>query len=203
MNQILKLLFGGKPLSTEHFRKILGFSRKEIDAEFAESTEKNGLTEWPSLLNSGNNEPIVNALIELRIDSKVKSEVDTLAKTISKFEHVNSYYLIGGTSNLLLFAKAESLYDMAKFICEKLTRIKGIASTKTRLLLKSYKQNGLATTKADEYHDPLTVKAIEVIRANGKVRTALLQRKLRIGYVRAARIMDEIEARGIVAVNQS
>ncbi|MBO5255369.1 MAG: DNA translocase FtsK [Opitutales bacterium] len=49
-----------------------------------------------------------------------------------------------------------------------------------------------------KYNDPMTVKAINVIRVAGKASTSLLQRKLGIGYGRAARIMDELEDNGLV-----
>ena len=39
---------------------------------------------------------------------------------------------------------------------------------------------------------------IEVIRSEQKASVSLLQRRLRLGYGRAARIMDELEGRGIV-----
>ncbi|HNQ89653.1 MAG TPA: DNA translocase FtsK [Verrucomicrobiota bacterium] len=41
-------------------------------------------------------------------------------------------------------------------------------------------------------------QCIEVIRSEQKASVSLLQRRLRLGYTRAARIMDELEARGIV-----
>jgi S-DNA-T family DNA segregation ATPase FtsK/SpoIIIE len=37
-----------------------------------------------------------------------------------------------------------------------------------------------------------------VLRAEGKASTSLLQRRLRLGYTRAARMIDILEARGIV-----
>ena len=49
-----------------------------------------------------------------------------------------------------------------------------------------------------KYGDPMTVKAINVIRVSNKASTSLLQRKLGIGYGRAARIIDELEDRGII-----
>ena len=41
-------------------------------------------------------------------------------------------------------------------------------------------------------------QCIEVIRSEQKASVSLLQRRLRLGYGRAARIMDELEQRGIV-----
>ena len=46
--------------------------------------------------------------------------------------------------------------------------------------------------------DPMLQKALELARQLDGISTSLLQRKLRIGYPRAARIMDELELRGIV-----
>jgi S-DNA-T family DNA segregation ATPase FtsK/SpoIIIE len=41
-------------------------------------------------------------------------------------------------------------------------------------------------------------QCIEVIRSEQKASVSLLQRRLRLGYGRAARVMDELENRGIV-----
>ena len=46
--------------------------------------------------------------------------------------------------------------------------------------------------------DAMMAKALEIIRTTKRASTSNLQRKLRIGYNRAARIMDELEDRGIV-----
>jgi len=50
----------------------------------------------------------------------------------------------------------------------------------------------------DSDDDPMTRKAIEVIRSTKRASTSNLQRKLSIGYNRAARIMDDLEDRGLV-----
>ena len=41
-------------------------------------------------------------------------------------------------------------------------------------------------------------KAIEIVVTAGKASASYLQRRLQIGYNRAARIVEEMEARGIV-----
>ena len=43
------------------------------------------------------------------------------------------------------------------------------------------------------------VKCIEVITTEGKCSTSLLQRRLRLGYTRAARMVDILESRGMVS----
>jgi S-DNA-T family DNA segregation ATPase FtsK/SpoIIIE len=46
--------------------------------------------------------------------------------------------------------------------------------------------------------EDLIQKCIEVIRTEKKASVSLLQRRLKLGYGRAARMMDELEDRGIV-----
>lgn len=46
--------------------------------------------------------------------------------------------------------------------------------------------------------DPLLAEALEVVKAAGKASASLLQRRLRIGYARAARILDLMEEKGII-----
>ena len=50
----------------------------------------------------------------------------------------------------------------------------------------------------DGEKDELYQKAVEIIKAEGKASTSFLQRKLQIGYNRAARIMETMEKEGIV-----
>ena len=51
---------------------------------------------------------------------------------------------------------------------------------------------------ADEDADRLLPDAIEVIREYDRASASLLQRRLKVGYARAARIIDQLEARGYI-----
>ena len=51
----------------------------------------------------------------------------------------------------------------------------------------------------DDEKDELYNKAVDIIKSEGKASTSFLQRKLQIGYNRAARIIDMMEAEGIVS----
>lgn len=50
----------------------------------------------------------------------------------------------------------------------------------------------------DDGGDPLLGEAMEVIRQSGKASASLLQRRLKLGYARAARILDLLEEKGII-----
>ncbi|MFL5757938.1 MAG: FtsK/SpoIIIE domain-containing protein, partial [Chloroflexota bacterium] len=51
---------------------------------------------------------------------------------------------------------------------------------------------------ADEEADRLLLDAVAVVREYDRASASLLQRRLKIGYARAARIIDQLEARGYV-----
>ena len=53
-------------------------------------------------------------------------------------------------------------------------------------------------TGGADYEDEMIPKAIEVVVEAGMASTTLLQRKLKLGYARAARIVDELSEKGII-----
>ncbi len=55
-----------------------------------------------------------------------------------------------------------------------------------------------AETDSSNDEESLINRAIDVIVSNQKASTSFLQRKLKLGYAKAARIMDEIEEMGII-----
>jgi len=52
--------------------------------------------------------------------------------------------------------------------------------------------------RADEDRDPLLYEAIDEIRRQGRASVSMLQRKMRIGYTRASRLIEAIEEQGII-----
>jgi S-DNA-T family DNA segregation ATPase FtsK/SpoIIIE len=60
------------------------------------------------------------------------------------------------------------------------------------------KAGGRPGEEEDSDADALLSQAIDIVRRSDKASASLLQRRLRIGYARAARILDQMEDRGIV-----
>ena len=56
----------------------------------------------------------------------------------------------------------------------------------------------VAQEKSATSEDPLLNEAIAIVRQHERASTSLLQRKLRVGYTRAARLMDMLEERNII-----
>ena len=63
--------------------------------------------------------------------------------------------------------------------------------------IEKQQRTGNAEEAADA-EDPMLSEAIKVVVELGQASTSLLQRKLKLGYARAARIIDQMEERGII-----
>jgi S-DNA-T family DNA segregation ATPase FtsK/SpoIIIE len=61
---------------------------------------------------------------------------------------------------------------------------------------------GLIGANGDEEHDELLEQALRLLETKRTVSTSLLQRQLRIGFPRAARLMEQLEDLGYVAADE-
>ena len=75
----------------------------------------------------------------------------------------------------------------------KVTYDEGITLTEAQSNTSSGSGNG-----EDGYDDPMYDEIVEFAIATGKISASLIQRKFRFGFNRAARMIDLLEARGIV-----
>ena len=67
------------------------------------------------------------------------------------------------------------------------------------LNLSDDKENHIDSDKSNEHLDDLYETALKIVKSERKASTSFLQRKLQIGYNRAARIIDMMEEKGIVS----
>ncbi len=66
-------------------------------------------------------------------------------------------------------------------------------------ILKEEEDNNELGVLTENDKDSLFTECIEIIKKEGKASTSLLQRKLQIGYNRAARIIDQLEEHGYIS----
>ncbi|MBQ8727115.1 MAG: DNA translocase FtsK [Oscillospiraceae bacterium] len=66
-------------------------------------------------------------------------------------------------------------------------------------VIKGEKSEETSSVSASSGDDEIINRAIEVVIDAGQASTSLLQRKLKLGYARAARIIDELEGMGIIS----
>ncbi len=65
-------------------------------------------------------------------------------------------------------------------------------------ILKEIESQAEPTRQDDSFDDELLPQVIDMVIEQGQASTSLIQRKFKLGYSRAARILDSMEAQGIV-----
>ncbi|MEW8974364.1 MAG: DNA translocase FtsK, partial [Tissierellaceae bacterium] len=140
----------------------------------------------------------IKANIPSRISFAVSSQVDS--RTILD---------MGGAEKLL--GKGDMLFHPSFY--SKPLRVQGafISDSEVESVVNFLKQNNSSDYDEDiveivqnskdidlDDGDELLPDAIELVVEDGQASISMLQRRLRIGYARAARIIDELELRGIV-----
>ena len=65
-------------------------------------------------------------------------------------------------------------------------------------VMEKQKKGAVQSDEDGSDADPMLDEAIKVVVENGQASTSLLQRKLKLGYARAARVIDQLEERGVV-----
>ena len=68
-------------------------------------------------------------------------------------------------------------------------------------LIEKSGENENAVEDDEEYDDadPLLNEAIEAVIETGQASTSFIQRRFKVGYARAGRIIDQMEQRGIIS----
>jgi len=66
-------------------------------------------------------------------------------------------------------------------------------------VIREETENESISSVNDADKDELFKDSLDIISREGKASTSLLQRKLQIGYNRAARIMDQLEEQGYIS----
>lgn len=152
MNPILKLLLEGGSLSTAQMAQVLNVTEAEVNQQLQHLKNEGLLLGWRPVLNLSEEESgSVRAVIEVRITPERGGGFNRLAERISKFDEVESCYLMSGGYDLLVFVNGASLQKVAAFVSEKLSTIEGVLSTATHFMLRSYKEHGfLLGGKAEE-----------------------------------------------------
>jgi S-DNA-T family DNA segregation ATPase FtsK/SpoIIIE len=146
---------------------------------------------------------IIKANIPSRIAFQVSSKLDSRGildvggadKLVGKGDML---YLPPGSAKLEraqgAFISDEEVEDLIKF-CSNQVEQKFEESVQSSIETGGGADDGNEVSDADE---EIVQKCLEVIRQEKKASTSLLQRRLRLGYTRAARMMDILEERGII-----
>jgi S-DNA-T family DNA segregation ATPase FtsK/SpoIIIE len=157
---------------------------------------------------------VITGLIKANIPSRIALQVASQIDSRTILDAAGAEKLLGSGDMLYMSGEMSKPRRLqAAFISE--TEVKKVV----KYLVKNYSDdihpeidlsvNGVKNTnnsavfeaildEEDEDEDELYGEAKETVISAGKASTSYLQRKLRIGYARAARLMDILEERGVI-----
>ncbi|MDC3144221.1 DNA translocase FtsK 4TM domain-containing protein [Pelagibacteraceae bacterium] len=143
----------------------------------------------------------IKANFPTRISFQVSSKFDS--RTILGTE--GSERLLGKGDMLLMMGGGRTTRIHGPFVSDKEVE-QIVVSLKTQGLpefnediLKEEDENETVLNSDEIGKDELFQQCLDIISREGKASTSLLQRKLQIGYNRAARIMDQLEENGFIS----
>ncbi|PIS34223.1 MAG: cell division protein FtsK [Candidatus Omnitrophica bacterium CG08_land_8_20_14_0_20_41_16] len=140
---------------------------------------------------------VIKANLPARVSFKVASKVDS--RTVLD---MNGADKLLGKGDMLFLRPGES----------KLIRIQGTLVSDKEIrrvvdfiksqaepvyneeILKGQQKSGISSDEKDEFYD----EAVKIIMESNQASVSILQRRMRLGYTRAARIIDMMEAEGLV-----
>jgi DNA segregation ATPase FtsK/SpoIIIE-like protein len=177
---------------------------EEIICRLAQMTRATGIhllvaTQRPSV-------DVITGLIKANIPSRMAFAVSSLVDSRTILDHPGAEKLLGKGD--MLFAPigaARPLRVQGAFISDAETeRLVGFWRAQGEPAYVESLVQAAESTGSDESpgDDALLVDAARLVVRSGYGSVSLLQRKMRIGYVRAARLVDQLEEKGIVGPSQ-
>ena len=158
MNPVLKLLLEGGSLNTAQMAQVLNLPEADVNRQLDQLKKERVLLGWRPILNLSHEDAgVVRAVIEVRITPERGGGFNRHADRISRFDEVESCYLMSGGYDLLIFVSGSSLQKVAAFVSEKLSTVEGVLSTATHFMLRSYKEQGFLMDVTAEDNERLKV----------------------------------------------
>jgi S-DNA-T family DNA segregation ATPase FtsK/SpoIIIE len=143
---------------------------------------------------------VIKANLPARVSFQVSSRVDSRCI----LEVMGAERLLGNGDMLYLppgrgkpmrlqsgFVSDHEMHDLIAYL-------KTQAPPQYRDEIENYGKQGGAALDVEDEDDELFDDAVRVVRETGQASISMIQRRLRVGYTRAARLIDMMELRGIV-----
>lgn len=151
MERLLQILCENARLTNAELGARLGLNEADVAARIA-ALEHEGviLGYTPVIDREKSGERGVTALIEVKITPESGGGFDRMAWRISQYDQVRGCYLMSGGYDLAVIVEGKDLYDVAKFVAEKLSTLGAVLSTATHFQLRVYKHDGVLVRGGDE-----------------------------------------------------
>ena len=156
---------------------------------------------------------VITGLIKANITARVAFQVASQVDSRTILDMAGAEKLLGHGDMLFLspesskprriqgaFLSETEIDKVVEFIVKNSQPIEtnGLAHELEGFMIESFPGEQINLENLEEIEDELYPEAYEVVVKAGKASASLLQRRLKIGYARAARLLDLLEARGIV-----
>ena len=152
MDELLKLLRNNAALKPDQLAGMLNTTEQDIVGQIATYEKDEVILGYRTVINEEKLDiEVVRAVIEVKITPEREGGFDHIALRISKFDEVQSCYLMSGGYDLLVVVEGRDLRAVSTFVVEKLATMTGVISTATHFILKPYKELGVLM--AGEYND--------------------------------------------------
>ena len=158
---------------------------------------------------------VITGLIKANIPSRIAFAVSSQVDSRTILDGAGAEKLLGMGDMLFMpvgapkptriqgtFVRDEEISRVLNFIKQSATvqYDEAMIEAMERHAIQDGKKGGSGSADSDEDSgsDPMLKQAVEVVIDAGQASTSLLQRRCKLGYARAARIMDEMEEKGII-----
>jgi len=150
---------------------------------------------------------VITGLIKANITSRMAFAVASQIDSRTIIDSMGAESLLGNGDMLFITAEVSKPRRIqGAFIGEKevhrvvdfFKKQTGAVIYNEEILEKPKHNMSIPGLSNDDGGDELLAEAEEVVRQAGKASASLLQRRLRVGYARAARLLDLLEDRGII-----
>ena len=155
---------------------------------------------------------VITGLIKANIPSRIAFAVSSQVDSRTILDQVGAEKLLG-KGDMLFFPTGapKPVRIQGAFISDKEVEkivdfVKSNGETVYRDDITEYIEKANTTDKEiddgalnDDETDPLLNEAIETVIETGQASTSFIQRKFKVGYARAGRIIDQMEERGIIS----
>lgn len=146
---------------------------------------------------------LIKANIPSRIALQVASQIDSrtiidMAGAEKLLGAGDMLYLAGDMSKPLRLQSAFISEQEVKGVVKWLTAHYGDELADEIIMSEMDSSASISSAGESDEEDPLYEEARELVIETGKASASFLQRRLKLGYARAARLLDEMEKRGVV-----
>lgn len=143
--KLLGLLEHNARLSVQELAEELGTDSNKVISLIADLEAKKVICGYNAIINWDKiTEEKCNALIEVKVIPQRGTGFDRIAERISRFDEVDSVYLMSGGYDFLVIVNGKSMKEVSSFVFNKLATIDYVQSTATHFVLKKYKDHGIS-----------------------------------------------------------